>query len=211
MTFRTSAIALLISAIAASASAAGTTTVVNVDSVAHGAWGFSHVPSSQAPSNLGPLDTGIAVNIGDTVTISTEAADKWGINGFYINAHGTASVFGTWNTTDLGFAGQSTPLQYGSLAYSIDGQTWGETYTDINNLNDTSITFVAAQSGTVRLAMWDSIVSDNGLGGNVLDTQLAATITVVPGVSAVPEPSAIALFGIGALVCVGLNRRKRAS
>jgi hypothetical protein len=45
----------------------------------------------------------------------------------------------------------------------------------------------------------------------VLDTQLAATITVVPGVSAVPEPSAIALFGIGALVCVGLNRRKRAS
>lgn len=70
---------------------------------------------------------------------------------------------------------------------------------------------MAAQSGTVRLAMWDSIVSDNGLGSHVLDTQLAATITVVPGVSAVPEPSAIALFGIGALVCVGLNRRKRTS
>lgn len=179
--------------------------VVTVDSVMHGAWGYSHSPSSGAPTNLGALNTGINIAIGDTVTISTAVTDTWKINGLTVNARGTMPFWGVGNKTDLGFAGQ-TALQYGSLAYSLDGLLWGSTFDDVNNLasNDTDVSFIATQAGSLRLAMWDSIVSDNGGG----DTSLMATINVVPAASTnVPEPASLALVAL-ALAGVGLSRRK---
>jgi hypothetical protein len=192
-------------ALAAGLALLGTSTahasVVTVDSVKHGVWGYSHSPSSGAPTNLGALNTGVNIAIGDTVTISTAVTDTWIINGLTVNARG----WGVSNKTDLGFAGQ-TALQYGSLAYSLDGMLWGSTFDDVNNFasNDTDVSFVATKAGSLRLAMWDSIVNDNGGA----DTSLLATINVVPAASTnVPEPASLALVAL-ALAGVGVSRRK---
>ncbi len=190
---------------------AGAITTWTVDSVVHGA-----VPSLGAtPLNTGPLLTSVQVGIGDTVKISTAANDRWNINGFQVTAAGFPDGYfnrlNSHNTTNLGgLLNPLTPIDFGALAYSLNGTDWAGAY-DFNALR-TSVEFTATAAGLLRLAMWDTNVSDNGAGtigqaGNILTVTVDLTPAVVSN-NAVPEPSAAALVGL-ALAALGVAGRRR--
>lgn len=188
---------------------AGAITTWTVDSVVHGA-----VPVvGNTPLNTGPLLTTVQVGIGDTLRISTAANDRWNINGVQVTAAGFPDGYGngTHNTTNLGGRlNPLTPIDFGALAYSLNGTDWAGAY-NFNTLQ-TSVQFTASSAGQLRLAMWDTIVSDNGTGsigqpGNILTVTVDHTPAVASS-NPVPEPSAAALVGL-ALAALGLARRRQ--
>ncbi|MDH4390676.1 MAG: hypothetical protein QE285_04540, partial [Aquabacterium sp.] len=160
---------------------AGVITTWTVDSVVHGA-----VPViGDTTLNTGPLLTSVQVGIGDTVKISTAANDRWNINGVQVTAAGFPAGYGngTHNTTNLrGLLNPLTPIDFGALAFSLNGTDWAGAY-DFNSLR-TSVEFTATSAGLLRLAMWDTVVSDNGTStigqaGNTLTVTVDLTPAVV--------------------------------
>lgn len=191
--------AALFAATIATAQASPLSGTFNVNSLVNGV----------SPSDGGtPLDTGIFVNSGDSVTISSSPTDYWSINGGYgynMNAQGMY-----WGTPTIASSHSIDPsgLNWGSLVYSLDGTNWGGAYTPTG----TTVTFTAGISGELLLSMWDSVLSDNtGPNGTIL----TANVNVTPGsstsASSVPEPISIALIGAGlaGLGVLSQHRRRR--
>lgn len=164
-----------------------------------------------------PLDTGVLVNIGDSVTISTLVNDVWNINGFVVNAYGFSSNinFGGGFNFFNEFTGPgapystSAPIQFGALAYSIGGNIWSAAASSVTN---TSITFVSAISGNLFLAMWDTVTSDNNRA-NSDENNITALIDLTPATTSSEEPlnapSTILMFlGVLAMCFAKLRARR---
>lgn len=100
------------------------------------------------------------------------------------------------------------------LAFAADGSylgtvaTWAASY--VGNVFSTggSLADLGGDDGLMTFKLTSSRQTGFGLSTGVLDVMSDAGLPV-GSVSAVPEPSAWALFGAGALVLAGLKRRRR--
>jgi len=181
------------------------------------------------PTDYGtPVNTGISVHTGDTVTISTDPTNYWAFNndGFigtslnptpYMNATGFDGDGTSWSDggghTVYAYPGQ--PINSGALAWSLDGTTWGAAYQSgagwgsAASQNATTVTFTAPASGDLLLAMWDSYLPDNIDGnGHSFGTDMVATVSVTSASIGTPEPASIAVISLG-IVALGVVRRRR--
>ncbi len=188
---------------------AGTVTVHTVDSVVHAV-----LPSvANTPLATGPLSTGVQVNIGDTVTISTFANDTWSLNGRQVSAVGYPHPnFGNGGHNHYNAPGlnEITGIDYGALAFSLNGTDWAGAYNDVTLA--TSWTFTATTAGTLLLAMWDSVTSDN-TASNLDGRTLLVSVDLTPGAGTgndVPEPSTLALLTLALGGLAASRKRKTA-
>lgn len=176
---------------------AGAITTWTVDSVVNGV-----LPSQGGTAlNTGALVTTVNVQVGDTVRISTASTDRWNINGFQVTAAGFPDGYfgqttGNHNHGDFPGLNELNPIDFGALAYSLNGSDWARAYNDATL--ETSVQFTATSSGFLRLAMWDTVVNDNGANtigqeSNVLRVTVDHTAAVT---HTVPEPSSLALLGL---------------
>lgn len=187
---------------------AGVVTVHTVDSVVHAV-----LPSvANTPLATGPLSTGVQVSIGDTVTISTGATDRWNINNVQVTAAGFPDGYGggSHNNYDAPGLNEISPIDYGALAFSLNGTDWAGAY-NYNTLA-TTWTFTATSAGTLLLAMWDSNVSDNGTNKIGQESNiLTVSVDLTPGAGTgndVPEPSTLALLTL-ALGGLAASRKRK--
>lgn len=191
---------------------AGVVTTWTVDSVVNGV-----APSLGNTSlNTGAKATGVQINVGDVVVISTGADDRWNINGWQVTAAGFPNGYfnkvpptpNSHNHANLPDLNELTAIDYGALAYSLNGLDWSAAYDDATLA--TTVTFTATSAGTLLLAMYDSVVSDNGTGTIGSESNiLTVTVDVTPGArNDVPEPPMVALVGL-ALGALAFSRRRQ--
>jgi len=154
---------LVIASLAADLAQGQITQIFNVRSDIHGV--------EPGPSNM--LSTGLSVSTGSTVTISVNPADTWKLNSSTANASGFPSAFGGGNNFYDSPTYGPPNSNYGALVYTINGTNC---FPVASSTTVTSTTFVAADSGILRLGNWDSVSTDN-TGG---DVTLAVTVTITP-------------------------------
>lgn len=164
---------LILAATSASATVAPPL-VFNVHSAVNG---VENPPINNIATTL--LNTGIAVNAGDVVTLTAASNDTWSINGFPVNASGFPYAFsGSHNIYDSPTYGGPN-FDFGALVYTINGTTFGQVGDGIN-VGNTSTTFVATASGILRFGCWDSVSGDNNANAQT-DAVIAVSVSVVPG------------------------------
>ncbi len=192
---------------------AGAISTWQVDSVVNGV-----IPSLGGTAlNTGALLTTVQVQVGDVVRISTASTDRWNINGYQVTAAGFPDGYfgytsGSHNHGDFSGLNELNPIDYGALAYSLNGTDWARAYNDSNL--QTWVEFNATTAGTLRLAMWDTMVNDNGSSTIGQESNiLTVTVDHTPGSNtgnSVPEPSVMALLGLAfGMLAIG-RRRARA-
>lgn len=142
------------------------------------------------------LDTGIDLASGDRLVSTVDPLDCWsaGAANRISNANGLdgLSPAPCVPTGDFGTHSQDgETFRFGALVGRIDGGDWFLLGTDFDA--------VVNQTGRLFLAYWDSNSGDNF--GSV-----TALIDVNPSV--VPEPSVLALIGLGLAGMAGLRRRR---
>jgi len=141
-----------------------------------------------------PLDTGIMLNSGDTLTVSVDFNDMWSA-GNNIGGDRTSNADGLGNPFghDFGF------YTYGNLSTrygTLVGQIGSGDYFVIG----TSFNGVVSDSGALSLIYWDSNYSDN------FDSVWADI--GVTSANPIPEPGALVLLGTG-LVGIAAYSKKR--
>jgi hypothetical protein len=107
---------------------------------------------------------------------------------------GIYSIAGTWNVLDSLAAPNTTAKYILKNGLALDTSTNNNSTFNLSGI-------VLATNDTI-----DFVVNSNG-DGRFDSTGLTATLT---GVSAVPEPTTLALFGLGGIGLAGIAKRRRA-
>ena len=148
-----------------------------------------------------PLSTGLLVTAGQTLRIDVNTSDLWGAktSGAWANANGLNTGYFATGTdesgaaagTQIGWAGGNW-TQFGFTApyASLVGEIGGKYF-----LVGTHYEGQAAAAGELRLMFWDSDTTGN-------------RDFITANVSVVPEPSGVALAGLG-LSALGLVMRRK--
>ncbi len=137
----------------------------------------------------GGVETGLSFSAGETISGSVDSKDTW-----------------TASTTSL-----NSNFNFTTNADGVDGTNWthnglttafGTLVGGINNnyfVLGTEFNVTAPETGLLSLFYWDDIAIDNaGL----------VNVSVNSGVSNVPVPAAVWLFGSGMIGLLGANRKK---
>ncbi len=152
------------------------------------------------------LNTGLIYSVGDSITGSVDVNDLWNAGSLprWSNADGlVANLFAT-GTDDSGqIAGTQIGRDFGAWTQHGETFAYGSLVGEINNiffLLGTNFNVTAMQAGVLSLYYWDSNSSDNtGL----------VTVSIDTGMSAVPVPAAVWLFGSGLIGFFGARKTRR--
>ncbi len=152
------------------------------------------------------LNTGLSYSIGDTITGSVDVNDLWNAGRLprWSNADGlVANLFATGSDDSGEALGTQIGQDFGTWTQHGETFAYGSLVGEINNvffLLGTNFNVTAMQAGVLSLYYWDENSSDNtGL----------VTVSIDNGVSAVPVPAAIWLFGSGLIGFFGARKTKR--
>ena len=144
------------------------------------------------------LDTGIALDAGESFSVSVASTDLWSAGELprWSNADGLTGTLLATGTDESGLpAGTVIGTDFGLLGSFAYGELVGRIGNGAYFAVGTSFNGTANAAGTLKLFYWDTYTGDNS--GSV-----AATITVVP------EPTTMALLLAGLGIVGGLARRR---
>ena len=144
------------------------------------------------------LDTGITLGAGESFAVAVASTDLWNAGALprWSNANG---LTGTLIATGTDESGEAAGTVIGNDFGQVSGFAFGELVGQIGNgaffAVGTDFNGTANASGVLKLFYWDTFTDDNS--GSV-----SATIT------AVPEPTSMALLLAGLGIVGGLARRR---
>jgi PEP-CTERM motif len=150
--------------------------------------------SNVSPAGIGPIAPSQILMHPGGISVGDVAPFANAVLRFTTTNAGIYSIDGAWSALDSGAASQTTRkyiLKNGGILFD---STSNNTPFNLSNI-------VLATNDTI-----DFVVDSNG--SNLFDsTGLTATLT---GISAVPEPTTLTLFGLGGLGLAGIAKRRRA-
>jgi hypothetical protein len=146
--------------------------------------------------------TGTATNVGTTLSFDPPTL-RTGI--------GTQTgTFATLLTDNLGFSGGTTSITYNP--YTPDSAFFfiGPLTITLDTFNETAVGSTLDFSGVATLAAagFTNTLANYSFSTLASGPSTFTATTIVPTAPSVPEPSAITLFGTGALGLVGFAKRK---
>jgi hypothetical protein len=179
--FLSSAVVLLLSALCHTSQA--TTVQINVQAS----------QTRTSPSN--GIDTGIFINVGDQISITSSKTDLWNVRPGYSNQNADGSPIncnsGNTGTCSAYWTSFGLTAPVGALAGYIGN---GDSF-----LIGTNFQKLASTSGELFLHSFDGVWQDN-----------TGEISVSINTSAVPEPEIYLMTLLGVIVTLTANRRRKA-